>query len=167
MTETQLPFPLPASFFDISPLGQVPVLTTPSDTLFPTAAIVSFLSDTTDQPGFDTQLLAALLSWTDSLVAAFYQEWSGLVPGPGGNALGFDPAARSLERVEPFLDWVTPRLNPDTPSAPEFALGCILWWIKSRRPIPYRNIDRITDLQRALDTRSSFQETIPAPWSPD
>ncbi|WP_306114878.1 MULTISPECIES: glutathione S-transferase family protein [unclassified Roseovarius] len=166
-TEVKLPFPLPDDFFDLSPLGQVPVLRTKEKVLFPTAAIASHLSEATGQKPYDTQLLAALLSWADSLVAAFYQEWAGLVPVPKKNALGFDPATCNLERVGPFLDWVAQRIDPKTPGAPEFALGCILNWVDSRRPIDCKHPEVITELIRRLGDRASFQETVPAPWSAD
>lgn len=155
-TEVELPFPLPDDFFDLSPLGQVPVLRTKEKVLFPTAAIASYLSGSTGQKLYDTQLLAA-----------FYQEWAGLVPGPKKNALGFDPATRNLERVRPFLDWVAQRINPKAPGAPEFALGCILNWVDSRRPIDCQHPEVIMELVRSLEDRASFQETMPAPWSAD
>lgn len=165
--EVLLPFPLPEAFFDLSPLGQVPVLVTDNSTIFPTPAIIAHLTERTKQEAYDTQLLAAVLSWTDTLVAAFYQEWAGLEPAEGTNSLGFDPASRNLERVSPFLDWVAPRLNLAQPSAPEYALACVLWWIESRRPVEWRGRTKIDTLFAEIEARQSFQDTVPAPWSSD
>ncbi len=164
--EIELPFPLPQSFFDLSPLGQVPVLATGTSALFPTSTIVAFLRETTKQRDYDEQLLAALLSWTDTLVATFYQEWAGLEPVSTRNALGFNPAERNLERIAPFLEWVTPRLVPEAPSAPEFALACILCWTDSRRPIPWHGRAVMDEMITQIKARPSFQNTIPAPWTP-
>lgn len=162
VSESELEFPLPESHFQIAPLGQVPVLIEEGEAIFPTALIIDRLAQISGRDPGDRQVLMTLLAWGDTLVSAFYQEWAGLVEGKA-NDLGFDPAARHLERTGPLLDWVAPRLNSQDPGVPEIALACLLFWTDSRRPIPWRGRPVIDDLTTKLNQRQSFVETAPRP----
>lgn len=163
LAESELPFPLPESHFKIAPLGQVPVMIEDGDAIFPTALIIERLAQVAGRDVGDKQTTATILAWCDTLVATFYQEWAGLRDGHP-NKLGFDPAMRHLERTEPLLNWVAPRLQPKRPGVPEITLACVLLWTDSRRPIPWRGRPVIEDMVARLNEWPSFQETAPKPW---
>ena len=168
-----VPFPLPDDFFAINPMGQVPVLETVGETIFPTSQIVEQLWAMTVEttapyldPLADRQLLAIILGMGNFMVLATQQERAGLEQ-IGENKLGFNPGERHLERVQRSLDWIEGRaetwLTGDEPNVCDYALACILLWSDSRRPIEWRNRTKIAGIVDRLHTRPSFVESAPAP----
>jgi glutathione S-transferase len=180
-------FPPPASFFDINPLGQVPVLEDRGKRFFPThvvlARILDVASETRSTGGVssklardafhrdDEQLLAVLLAMSDMLATAKYQIWAGL-DAVQKNSLGFNPAERNIERVYRTLDWLETRATdggfwPDAISIQDVVLTCIILWSEARGAIAWRGRPRLETIVERLARRPSFAATAPLPWSPD
>ena len=113
----EVPFPLPDDFFEINPMGQVPVLETIGEKIFPTSQIVEQLwamTEATIEPNLDPladrQLLATILGMGNFMVSANQHAWAGLQQ-VGENQLGFVPAERNQLRVEKCLDWIEARAD--------------------------------------------------------
>ncbi|MBE9477329.1 MAG: glutathione S-transferase family protein [Proteobacteria bacterium] len=173
--EVEIPFPLSDDFFKINPMGQVPVLETIGEMIFPTAQIVEQLWAMTVEPTepyldplADRQLLSTLIGMGDFMVTANQQVWAGLEPS-GEDILGFNPGERHQERVYRCLDWMEARaqhwLTGDEPNVCDYALACFLFWSDSRRPIEWRNRTKLASIVDRLRDRPSFMATIPEPWS--
>jgi glutathione S-transferase len=189
--EFDIGFPPPPDYFEVNPLGQVPVLETDRGRIFPTSVILEFLlasagsSRAPDDGGLplarflwrdghqreDRQTLAVTLAMGDVLAATKYQEWAGLRP-VGKNVLGFDIAARNEERVQKILDWLENRATPSgflpgVLSVQDIALVCLILWTESRGPIAWRGRPRLESLVARNELRASFAATSPRPWRPD
>ena len=179
-------FPPPASFFDINPLGQVPVLEDRGKRLFPTHVVFALILDIASDSGStadlsprlardafrreDEQLLAVLLAMSDVLATAKYQIWAGLDPVQK-NSLGFNPAERNLERVYRTLDWLEKRATgygfwPDIISIQDVVLACFILWSEARGAIAWRGRPRLESIVARLAERPSFAATVPLPWTP-
>jgi glutathione S-transferase len=179
-------FPPPPSFFDINPLGQVPVLEDCGKRFFPTGVVLAHILDTASDRGStgdlsrklvrdrfrceDQQLLAVLLAMSDMLAAAKYQLWAGL-DAVQENSLGFNPADRNMERVYRTLDWLEKRATdqgfwPGTISAQDVVLACIMLWSEARGAIAWRGRPRLESIVARLAERPSFAATVPLPWAP-
>lgn len=167
----EVPFPLPDDFFDINPMGQVPVLETVGERIFPTSQIVEQLWAMTEittapylDPLADRQLLATILSMGNFVVLANQQVKAGLEQ-IGENKLGFDPSTRHNLRVQKCLDWIEERaelwLTGDEPNVCDYALACILLYTDARRPIEWRNRAKISEIVGRLQERPSFLATTP------
>lgn len=172
----EVPSLLPDDFFKITPMGQVPVLQTIGETIFPTSQIVEQLWAMTEEakepylePLADRQLLAIILGLGNFLVTANQQAWAGLEQ-TGENKLGFDPAERHMIRVQKSLDWIEESagnwLTGDAPNVCDYAIACILLWSDSRQPFEWRNRPKLTRIVDMLKERPSFQTTVPTPWQP-
>lgn len=171
----EVSFPLPDDFFEINPMGQVPVLETIGEKIFPTSQIVEQLwamTEATIEPNLDPladrQLLATILGMGNFMVSANQHAWAGLQQ-VGENQLGFVPAERNQLRVEKCLDWIEARadkwLTGEEPNVCDYALACLLLWSDSRRPIEWRNHAKLAGIVDNLQERPSFQATTPAPWN--
>lgn len=169
-------YPLDDSFFKENPMGQIPLLKTVGESIFPTSQILEQLWTMTSEtfiPSFDPladrQLLMVVLAMGDALVSARYQELAGLEP-TGKDQLGFDPAVRNLERAQHTLDWLEVRadrwLTGEQVNIADYALASILLWTDSRSPIEWRNRKKIARIVDELGTNDSFAMTIPTPWKP-
>jgi len=169
----EVPFPLPDDFFEINPMGQVPVLETIGEMIFPTSQIVEQLWAMTEaarepylDPLADRQLLAVILGMGDFLVLGNQQARAGLEQ-VGENKLGFSPAERHQIRVQNCLDWIEARsqtwLTGDEPNVCDYALACILLYSDARRPIEWRNRANLTKIVDRLRERPSFTATAPKP----
>ena len=120
----KLDWPLDPSFFDENPLGQVPVLKTFGETIFPTSQIAEqLLAMTTEaqapyfDPLFDRQILLIILAIGDAMVAANQIVRTGLQP-TGENTYGINIVERHGMRVERTLDWLEARCGLDPNSIP-------------------------------------------------
>ena len=158
-------FPFEDALFDETPFGQVPVLYDGDDVLFPTQIIVERLAERAGI-GLERQKLAVALQMGDALVAAKYQEWAGLGP-VAENFLGFDPAARHMERVFRTLDWFADCDAPEGVSAHIVAVAVFLLWAESRGPIPWRGDAWREALVDFCAKRASFRATEPTAWEPE
>jgi glutathione S-transferase len=184
--EEILEFPPPASFFDINPLGQVPVLEDDGKRLFPTHVVLAHILDVAaraDRNGDlsprlfrdafhceDEQLMTVLLAVSDMLATAKYQIWAGL-DAVQENSLGFNPAERNMERVYRTLDWLENRATergfwPDAISPHDVVLACIILWSEARGTIAWRGRPRLESIVARLADRPSFAATAPLPWPP-
>lgn len=170
---TEVTFPLPEDFFDINPMGQVPVLETIGEVIFPTSQIVEQLWAMTEEarepyldPLADRQFLTVILGMGNFLVLGNQQTRAGLEE-VNENKLGFNPAERHQMRVEKCLDWIDARaqtwLTGDEPNVCDYALACILLYSDARRPIEWRNRVKLADIVDRLQDRPSFKSTAPAP----
>ena len=166
-------FPLPDDFFEINPMGQVPVLETIGEMIFPTLQIVEQLWAMTEEarvpyldPLADRQLLTVILGMGNFLVLSNQQVRAGL-DQVGENRLGFDPGERHQIRVQKCLDWIDARasewLTGDEPNVCDYALACILLYSDARRPINWRNRAALAGIVDRLQGRPSFTATSPAP----
>jgi glutathione S-transferase len=172
-------FPPSAEHLALNPLGQVPVLVSDGESLFPTRIVIAAILSQA-RPGAvaaavcrpermlqDEQLLAVILAMGDTMVARQYAHWAGIGP-VGRNLLGFDPAARNLERVLATLDWLEARVGetgfwPGVISVQDVALACLILWSESRGPIAWLGRPRIEALVARLESRPSFAATVPRP----
>ena len=172
----KLDWPLDPSFFDENPLGQVPVLKTFGETIFPTSQIAEqLLAMTTEaqapyfDPLFDRQILLIILAIVDAMVAANQIVRTGLQP-TGENTYGINIVERHGMRVERTLDWLEARCGTwmmnDSVSVCDYALACILLWSDSRCPFEWRNRTKIARIVEELSTGDSFAQTVPSPWKP-
>lgn len=169
--ETELPFPPPASLFDLNPLGQVPVLLLGDERLFPTLIVLERLWAMAGAPAAayapekERQTLLTVLQAGDALVAAFYQRWAGLGP-VGPNHAGHEPAERNLARVAAVLDWLAAGSGDlrDGVTLTGVALACLVLWADARDGLDWRRHARLQDVVDALAARESFRQTIPQPW---
>ncbi len=174
-------FPLPESFLDINPLGQVPVLTDGPEVHFPTRVVVDALLSRIVEANRDVavtiarpcrrtedeQNLAVILAMGDALAAHHYAKWAGIGPIEF-NRLGFDPAERNMVRVLRTLDWLGARMEegcfqPGLISVQDIALTCFILWTETRGPIAWRGRPQIEMLVRKLEGRHSFLATAPRP----
>lgn len=179
-------FPPPSSFFEINPLGQVPVLEDGGKRFFPTRVVLAHILDVASGAGAagdlsprlvreafrseDEQLLAVLLAMGDMLATVKYQNWAGLDP-VHKNSLGFNPAERNMERVYRTLDWLEERAMdpgfwPDRISTHDVVLACIILWSEARGAIAWRGRQRLENIVARLSERPSFAATAPLPWMP-
>ncbi len=172
--KVEVSFPLPDDFFEISPVGQVPVLKTVGETIFPTSQVVEQLWAMTEEakepfwdPLADRQLLAVVLDIGNFLVAANQQKWAGL-ESVGTNKLGFDPAERHMVRVGKCLNWIEAQsqtwLKGDEPNVCDYALACILLWADDRRAFEWHHHTKIAGIVDKLQKRPSFECSAPPPW---
>ena len=173
IAEEELPFPPPPDWFDVNPPGQVPVLRSGDEVVFPTLLVLERLWELAGRPaeaydpGRDRQRLLVTLQAGDALVAALYQGWTGLRP-MAENHIGYDPATRNLHRVAHALDWIEERTGPDGDlvALPSVALACLVLWSEARGgpARPHRpGLDRLVG---RLELRPSFAVTQPQPWKP-
>tara|TARA_R110002096_G_scaffold46032_7_gene123092 strand:+ start:1721 stop:2341 length:621 start_codon:yes stop_codon:yes gene_type:complete len=170
----KLDWPLDQSFFDENPLGQVPVLKTIGETIFPTSQIAEqLLAMTVDpmapdfDPLADRQMLLTILAMGDAMVAGNQIVRTGLRP-TAENTYGIDIVERHGMRVARTLDWLEQRCSKwvmgDTVSVCDYALACLLLWSDSRCPIEWRTRPKITRIVDQLATADSFAQTVPSPW---
>ncbi|MDW4549811.1 glutathione S-transferase [Defluviimonas sp. D31] len=168
-------FPPPVELFALNPLGQVPALLFGDEAVFPTFMILERLwemagwPDEGYRPGAERQMLLTTLQAGDALAAAFYQDWSGLRP-VAENHVGFDPAARNLERFARTLDWLEARaakgvLRPGI-TLPGVAAACLLLWSEARGGPYWAGRPHLWSIVRALAGRDSFHATVPQSWAP-
>lgn len=172
VAEEEVSFPPPGWLFELSPLGQVPVLVLGSERLFPTLMVLErlwALADAPEEayvPASERQLLLTTLQAGDALVGALYQRWAGLGP-VGKNHIGYDPAARHLERFEAVLGWIEEggRLREGL-NLPGVAVACLLLWSDARGGPAWWRHERLDRLVAGLAPRASFRQTQPQPWRP-
>ena len=169
--EVEVPFPPPPSLYELSPLGQVPVLSVGSERVFPTLMVLDRLwrmagAPTSAFTPADRQALAVALAAGDALVAALYQSWAGLQP-VGENHVGYDPRERNLERYERVLGWLGERGRlRDGLTLPGVAVTCVLLWSDARGGPAWWGHGRLDRLVAGLATRPSFRQTEPQAWRP-
>jgi glutathione S-transferase len=172
----KLDWPLSEEFFNENPLGQVPVLKTIGETIFPTSQIAEQLLAMTVEPMApffdplaDRQILLTILAMGDAMVAANQINRSGLRP-TAENTYGMNLTQRHGMRVERTLDWLEERCGKwvmsDTVSVCDYALACLLLWSDSRCPFEWRNRPKITRIVEELAAGDSFAQTVPSPWKP-
>ncbi len=170
----ELSFPLDEDFFAENPLGQVPLLKTVGESIFPTLQIAEQLwamteeaSIPTFEPLEDRQMMTVILAMGDAMKDAAYQEWAGLEQ-TGHSKLGFNPAERNLARVQATLDWIESQADKwlcgDEVSVADYALACMLLWSESRRPIEWKNRKKIARIVDAVSQGEHFSATAPGPW---
>jgi glutathione S-transferase len=172
----KLDWPLESAFFDENPLGQVPVLKTVGETIFPSSQIAEQLYAMTVDPMapyfdplFDRQVLLTILAMGDAMVASNQIVRTGLRPS-AENTYGIDIVERHGMRIERTLDWLEERcdkwLMNDKVSVCDYALACLLLWSDSRAPMEWRTRPKITRIVDQLATADSFAQTVPSPWKP-
>ena len=172
----ELSFPLDKSYFKENPLGQVPLLKTVGENIFPTLQIAEQLWAMTEEasiptfdPLADRQMMTVLLAMGDMMASAAYQEWSGLEQTKP-NLLGFDPGERNMERVQATLDWIESQAGKwlcwDEVSVADYALASMLLWSESRRPIQWKDRPKIKRIVDAVSMGENFASTAPGPWKP-
>jgi glutathione S-transferase len=178
-------FPPSQDFFQINPLGQVPVLDDGAICYFPTRIVLArivaeaqhkkprsaalalklFRSETQWE---DERLLSVILAMGDMLAVSKYQQWAGLGP-VNRNTLGFNPAERNMERVLRTLDWLEKQSGkegfwPAEISIQDVVLACLILWSEARGAIEWRGRPKLENIVRRLETRPSFTSTAPQPW---
>lgn len=177
VTQTELPFPPPEMLFDLTPLGQVPVLKRgEGPPLFPTAIILEHLWQKAGAPSAafdperDRQILATIHAMGDALAGAKYQAWSGL-GAQGTNRIGFDPAERHYRRFAHVLDWVEDHVDAgritSEVSLTSVSLACLLLWTDVRDGPEWRPRPKLAKVADSLAQRPSFQATQPNAWAKD
>jgi len=170
----ELTFPLSKDFFKENPLGQVPLLKTVGENIFPTLQIAEQLWAMTEEveiptfdPLADRQIMTVILSMADMMVAAAYQDWAGLEQTKPSK-LGFNPADRNLERAQNTLDWIEGQsgqwLCGDTVSVADYALAAVMLWSESRMPIDWKNRPKIARIVDEVALGENFASTAPGPW---
>jgi len=173
-------FPPAPGFFDLNPLGQVPVLMVDGAPQFPTEMAMVAMTEAaasrqavpapfrlSSYPLRDRQLLAVILALGDQIAGVQYRVWAGLAPS-GQDRLGFDMDERARERIAATLDWLESRARPEGVlegglSLPDIAIACLIFWTESRGPIPWRGRPKLEALLDRLATRPSFRATPPRP----
>ena len=170
-----LDHPLPDDYFEITPTGQVPVLKTVGETIFPTSQIVEQLWAMTEEatepyldPLADRLILAVILEVGNFLVAAQQQVWAGLEP-VGKNVLGYNPRDRHILRGQKTLDWLETQagewLIRDEPNVCDYAFACIVLWAESRMGAEWRDREKLASIVDKLQERPSFEKIALAPYS--
>jgi glutathione S-transferase len=172
VSEVAVPFPPPDWLCELSPLGQVPVLSVGDEGVFPTLFVLERLWRMAGAPreayaGPDRVVLVTVLAAGDALVAALYQRWAGLQP-VGSNHVGYDPGERNLARFERVFGWLAarPRVREGV-TLPGVAVACIVLWSDARGGPAWWGHGRLDRLVAGLATRPSFRDTEPPPWRPD
>jgi glutathione S-transferase len=173
--EIEYPFPPPPELFEITPLGQVPVLLIEGEAVFPSFLVLERLWAMAGHPAHayrpdqDRQLLLTILQAGDALVAALYQGWAGLRP-VGPNHIGYDPAKRHLARFRQSLAWFEARLpgraNQNELALSDLALACLLLWSEVRGGPGWQGHNGLELMVRRVEQRPSFVVTRPPPWRP-
>ena len=170
----EIAFPPSNDLFDLNPLGQVPVLQLQDgQSLFPTLIVLENLWQSAGSPavaydpGTQRQLLLTILQAGDALVAAMYQNWTGLGP-VRDNTIGYDPAERHLRRFSRVLNWLENRGDEMERglTLANVALSCILLWSDSRDGPDWRSHARLTSIVDELAALPAFQLTRPQAWQP-
>ena len=168
----EIAFPPTDDLFDLNPLGQVPVLRLrDGQTLFPTLIVLEHLWQSAGSPiaSYDPvaqrQLLLTILQAGDALVAAMYQNWTGLGP-VRENTIGYDPAERHSHRFGRVLNWLE---NHEIEMELGFtlanvALSCILLWSDSRDGPDWRAHTQLASIVDELAALPAFQSTQPQVW---
>jgi glutathione S-transferase len=174
-------FPPPETFFDLNPLGQVPVLMVDDTAHFPTEIALEALGEQAAArgavpPAFrlssytlqERHVLSVVLALGDQLAGVRYRAWAGLRPG-GPNVLGFDIDARASSRINATLDWLEIRAHPEgflggDISLTDIAVACLILWTESRGPIAWRARPSLEALVDRLAVRPSFKDTAPRPF---
>jgi len=170
-----LEHPLPDDYFEITPTGQVPVLKTVGETIFPTSQIVEQLWAMTQEasapyldPLADRQILAVILEIGNFLVTAQQQVWAGLEP-VGKNELGYNPRDRHILRAQKTLDWLEAQagewLIRNEINVCDYALACIILWAESRMGIQWRDRKKLAAIVDKLQERPSFKRIALEPYS--
>jgi len=170
----ELTFPLSKDFFKENPLGQVPLLKTVGENIFPTLQIAEQLWAMTEEaeiptfdPLADRQMMTVIMSMADMMVAAAYQDWAGLEQTKPSK-LGFNPAERNLERAQNTLDWIEEQsgqwLCGDVVSVADYALAAVMLWSESRMPIEWKNRPKIARIVEDVASGENFASTAPGPW---
>ena len=180
-------FPPSPEYFEVNPLGQVPVIEEGMNRFFPTSVVLNhivakaqvlgapksdiartlFREESREQ---DEQLLVVLLAMGDMMCAAQYQKWAGLAV-VDRNRLGFEPAQRNMLRVYRTLDWLEQRATrggfwPSAISVQDVVLACLILWSESRGPIQWRGRPKLEGIVSRLECRPSFTSTAPLPLDP-
>jgi len=177
-------FPPSPAYFEVNPLGQVPVIEDGTNRYFPTSVVLNHIVAKAQASGAptsdiartsfreesrqqDEQLLVVLLAMGDLMCATQYQKWAGLAV-VDRNRLGFDPAQRNLLRVYRTLDWLEQRATrggfwPSTISVQDVVLACLILWSESRGPIKWRGRPKLEGIVSGLEARPSFTSTAPLP----
>jgi glutathione S-transferase len=170
--EEEQTFPPDPALFDNNPLGQVPALILPDGrTLFPTLIVLEHLWRMAGEPADayvpdrDRQRLLTILQACDALVAALYQNWTGLRP-VADNLIGYDPAERNLARLARVLDWLESDCPEPGIALNSVAIAALLLWCDARGGPAWRNRVRLADLADGLSVRPAFRATAPQPWPP-
>ena len=175
-------FPPAPEYFEVNPLGQVPVLDDGSNRYFPTRIVLArimteaqtrdHLSNTPlarelfrpDHHWHDEQLLMVLLGMGDTLAAAKYMEWAGMAV-VNSNRLGFNPIERNMDRVYRTLDWLEARSSESgfwpSLSVQDVVLACLILWSEVRGGIRWRGRPNLEGAVDRLKSRPSFLETAP------
>jgi glutathione S-transferase len=108
----ELDWPLDEGIFEENPLGQVPILKTIGETIFPTSQITEQLLAMTVEPLApyfdplaDRQLLITILSMGDAMIASNAINRSGLEQTKK-NTYGIDILSRNEMRINHTLAWL-------------------------------------------------------------
>ncbi|GLQ35623.1 hypothetical protein GCM10007939_19060 [Amylibacter marinus] len=166
-------FPLPDSFFELNPLGQVPVLETVGETIYPTQPIIDQLWAMTTgantphyDPLADRQMLQTIFTMGDMIVTSSQIVRSGLRPS-GENLLGFDMVERHQKRIDNVLDMLEENapnwLLYDKVSVCDYALAAVLLYADFRRPFNWRHREKLAGIVDHIAASDSFGRTNPRP----
>ncbi len=173
VTPTQQEFPPTPDLFRANPLGQVPALIMPDGTaVFPTFLVLEHLWEMAGKPTdayapqSQRQILMTILQACDALVAAKYQDWTGLGP-VRENTIGYDPAERHLERLQKTLDWLE-SLIPSGElgqgiTLPNIALSSTVLWMDVRGGPNWRGRANMEAAVDEIASRSSLTQTAAQP----
>jgi len=180
-------FPPSPAYFDVNPLGQVPVIEDGTNRFFPTSVVLNHIVAKAQESGAptsdiartlfreesrqqDEQLFVVLLAMGDMMAAVQYAKWAGLAV-VDRNRLGFEPAQRNMLRVYRTLDWLEQRAAkngfwPSTTSVQDVVLACLILWSESRGPVQWRGRPKLEGIVSGLEGRPSFKSTAPLPLEP-
>ena len=172
----EVAFPLTDDFFEENPLGQVPLLKTVGENIFPTLQIAEQLWAMTEEasiptfdPLADRQIMSVILSMGDMMAAAAYQHWAGLEQTKPSK-VGFNPADRNDVRVQKTLDWIEGQADKwlcwEEVSVADYALASLILWSESRRPMEWKNRPKIKRIVEEVSLGENFASTAPGPWKP-
>ena len=170
----ELDWPLNEGIFEENPLGQVPILKTIGETIFPTSQITEQLLAMTVEPLApyfdplaDRQLLITILSMGDAMTASNAINRSGLKQTKK-NTYGIDILKRNEMRINHTLAWLEGQsgkwLTCNKVNVCDYALACLLLWSDSRCSFDWRIHSKISCIVKELSLSESFALTVPNPW---